>query len=686
MSAPSLPASSLSVALLLSLATPEVAAQENLELGKMWTFENPPLAYLQEEYGFQPDANWLDMLRLASIRFGGGCSSSFVSPKGLILTNHHCVRDNIAQAQGEADWVKDGFYAASLEDEVRLPGLTVQQLVGTEDVTAAMNTGIPEDADGAIKAQRWNENEQALLQQAREDDPNLSYEVVKLFQGAEFQLYSYRIYDDVRLVAAPHLQSAHFGGDPDNFTYPRYSLDFSFCRAWDGDEPADTDGNYFRWNTSGVKQGELVFTTGNPGSTERLLTKAQLEYKRDVYHPIINELIYSNLHVREKMVEDDPSLEKEMRTDILGWENNRKAFDGYYEGLLDESLMEQKAAAEAAFKEKVAADPDLNAKFGDVWDRLAEVAAGRTEIEAGLRFHNTGNHPVLEIAVGLARIESAPELFDQLSALVRQQTQMVGAMPPLRKALFLDQLSRADRWLPENDPYREAVLSAGTPEEILAKVESSKLKDGAFVLSLLEGGAEAIAACEDPALNMGRAILPLMLENFRRNEQLTTMEEAEGERLGRALHAVYGNKVSPDATFTLRFSDGIVDGYPYNGTVAPFQTSFYGLFDRHANFGGEYPFDLPERWIERRDQLDMTTPFNMVSSNDIIGGNSGSPLVNKELEVVGLVFDGNIEMLPNNYLYRGEIPRTVSVHVAAILEALRKVYDASRVVEELVGG
>jgi hypothetical protein len=527
--------------LISALLTSALPAQEHKELGRMWTFENAPLGWFQQAYDFNPDQEWLDHARLSSLRFGRGCSASFVSAHGLIMTNHHCARGNVAQVQGDNDWLKDGYYAGGYEGEVQLPGLTVQQLVGTRDVTAAVR-------DGADRDQ--------LLAAAKEAAPELTHQFVSLYQGGMSQIYSYRIWDDIRLVCAPHGQSAHFGGDPDNFCYPRWGLDFTFVRAYEDGRPADTVGHHFRWKTEGAEEGELVFVTGNPGNTGRLQTVAQCEYLRDHHYPEQVERVRSTLDRLVEQAAESPAREKELRTRILGMENSRKANQGYLDGLRNERVMAIKRQAEADLRAAVAAVPELQEKYGDAWDILADL-----------------------------------------------QQQKIAA--------------RGNR-----DAMREI------------------------------GGKE--------------------------REQQT--------RIGEACFAVYGTSIPPDATFTLRISDGIVKGYPMNGTIAPAFTSLYGLYGRHTEFGGAHPFDLPKIWLDREKKLDLHTPFNFVATCDIIGGNSGSPMIDREQRIVGLIFDGNIEMLGNNYVFDDEVSRTVSVHPAIIIEALRKIYDADALADELEKG
>ncbi len=674
--------STIALALLLPAAA---RAQENLEMGKMWTFENPPLAYLQKEYGFAPTQEWLDMLRLASLRFGRGCSASFVSPKGLIMTNHHCARDMIAQVSPKgSDWVKDGFVAADYSDEVPIPGLTVQQLMSMQDVTERMNAGIADGDDAATIERKRATNEKAIADEARKSNPGLEPQVVRLHQGAVFQLYLYRVYSDVRLVVAPHLQAAHFGGDPDNFTYPRYSIDFAFCRAYLDGKPADTSRNYFKWSSTGPQEGEVLFVTGNPGSTGRLLTKAQMEYLRDAAYPMQLGMIDDRVRILSELGAQGPELEAQVRTPLLSLQNAQKAFRGYLNGLLDPKLMAQKESAEKSFRERVDADPALKARFGDVFDALADLAKRKSAAEATQRFHNPGGLPALAAAVAAVRAVGAPAAGDaarKAAAGVFQS--QAGATTPTTMPFFVNHLERAQRWLPANDPVLVAILDGKSPKEAAERLAKSKLTNAKAVTELIDGGADAVAKSDDPAVVVARVLAPIVAANERAKAQMDIEERALGARIGQALFAVYGDKVSPDATFTLRFSDGVAKGFPYNGTIAPYRTSFYGMFARNVEFDGKYPWDLPQPWLDRKDAIDMTKGVNFVATNDIIGGNSGSPIVNKQLEVVGLIFDGNIEMLANRFVYSDTVARSVSVHVEAILESLRKVYDAGRIADEL---
>ncbi|MAG56204.1 MAG: hypothetical protein CMJ83_07940 [Planctomycetes bacterium] len=535
-----------------------LSAQQHKELGRMWTFENAPLDFWKEAYGFSPSRPWLDRARLASLRYGDGCSASFVSPRGLIMTNNHCARGNVAKVSPEGkDWMKSGYFASTLAEEVPIPGLVVRQLVSMTNVTQQMNDGVAADADDEARTAKLKENRRAIMSAAKEKHEGLEPELVTLYQGGMYQVYVYKVFSDIRLVAFPHLQAAKFGGDPDNFTYPRFSLDYSFVRAWEDGKPADTSKFHFKWKTEGPTEGETVFVTGNPGSTGRLDTIAQMEFMRDALYPRQLSIIRRSLTNMNRQAKRNES--PRLRNQILQYENMRKAFGGYLEGLENEAVMTVKRKAEKAIRERVAADENLKTKYADAWTNLEKICKEKTEL-------------VLEGRPTRAKMEA----FDR----------------------------------------KEAV---------------------------------------------------------------------EAKRIGEAFFAVYGTDIPPDATFTLRISDGVVTGFPCNGTVAPWFTSLYGLYARHHEFGGKAPFDLPDIWVKREKKLDLKTGFNLVSTCDIIGGNSGSPMINTKGEVVGLVFDGNIESLGNRFVFTDDVPRTVCVHPGIIIESLRKVYDRPKLADEIEG-
>jgi len=654
-----------------------VSSQDELGLGKMWTFERPPLAYLKREYdGFEAGEEWWNKLRLASLRFGDDCSASFVSPQGLILTNHHCVRNQMAKVQGKDDWVRDGFVAKELGDEVRFAGLSVQQLVRMTDVTAEMTRGVTDDLAPELAEKVRERNRKAILAKAEADDCSLKPQLVKLFSGSIWQLYQYRVFDDVRLVMAPHLQVSYFGGDPDNFVYPRYAVDFCFCRAYVDGRPADTNAFYFPWG-DGPAEGDLVFLTGNPGSTKRLMTMAQLEFLRDVYYPRVREMIESRIQVLRGFATGDSEMEKRLRGSILGLENWQKLARGEHRALNDAAFMARKAGAEQAFQER--ARKNGHARDLDVWPQLEQLMQKKRALDSRLVFQTTGGCPVMLRAYALLEYAKSKDPNQAQQARdISTKTDRVS------RALFADHLNRARKALPRDDPYLAAMLRGLEPGPAIERLANDTcLHDKEVVEELLQGGKTAIDACQDVALVAARTVKPLMEQNKAASAAIESVETALGARIAKLLFAVYGDDVSPDATFTLRWSDGRVAGYPYNGTVAPWRTVFHGMFARAAEFNEAPPFSLPPEWLLARDRIDMRTPVDFVCTVDSTGGNSGSPVVNTRGELTGLLFDGNIESFANEFLYGERVERSVCVHPQAIVEALRKVYGASRLLREI---
>ena len=670
-----------------ALATSAFAQQAtpDLPLGKMWTFENPPLAYLEKEYGFKPTQQWLDYLRLSALRLGERenpwCSAAFVSPQGLIMTNHHCVREKVSEIQDDNDWVKDGYAATSLENEVKIPKLTVQQLVAQENVTAAVDAGIEAGDDAVTIAKMREENIARIKKDADEKQPDRMHQVVKLYQGAVVQLYTYRVFDDIRLVLAPNLQTAYFGGDPDNFTYPRYDIDFSFLRAYEDGKPADTAANYFRWRQEGAKEGELVFIPGNPGSTNRLFTEAQLLHQRDVQYPLILGQLGNLIDIVRPFAKNNPGLESQM----FSWSNSQKAIGGMLAGLKDPELMQKKHVHEQAFKAAVMADPKLAAKFGKVWDDIAALAAQKRGLDPKMHFYQPGYASVLSRAIAIAKaVDDSQSDADRKTAREEALGMRMNPLNAITGQLTVDHFQRAQQWLAKDDPF--LAVTGSSPQGAEKMIQQSKLGSGKLAKDLLDGGADAVAASEDPGMQIGRVLYQLMRDTEKQAHAVDSALEVQGTLIGQALFAVYGTNVSPDATMTLRFSDGIVKGYEYNGTLAPWATCFYGLYGRSVEFGGKFPFNLPAPWAAAKDKIDMTKKMDFVSTNDIVGGNSGSSMIDKDLQVIGLVFDGNIESLPNDFYYTQTRARSVGTHTDAIVEALSKVYGMQWLLDELRAG
>ncbi|MGD2069849.1 MAG: S46 family peptidase [Gemmatimonadota bacterium] len=661
------------------------------EFGTMWTFDAPPLEYWQARHGFAASQEWLDHLRLSSVRLSG-CSSSFVSPDGLVMTNHHCARGCIATVSPEdTNYLRTGFTAETREDEVTCPGMYADQLVAIEDVTERVRSRVT-SADAAEQvAQR-----EAAVTEIRgecEEATGMRCQVVAFYDGGMYSLYTYRRYDELRLVFAPELEAAAFGGDPDNFTYPRHDLDVSFLRAYENGQPVHPD-HWLEWSDAGAAEGETVFVVGNPGSTGRLLTLAQMEYLRDVEYPARIADYQRRLDVLRELSSRSPEHARRYETQILGIENSFKATNGYLTGLLDESIMARKEAFENDFRGRIQADPALDARFGSAWDEIAGAQLEIATFADQVRYYGLGGSTLLDQAaslVRLARQETLPtDLRMDARALERARERLLRDRPLDRDRERLELaswLAAARRDLGDTDPLVRALLGPRTPEEAAEQfIRESRLVDAAERQALLDGGLTALRACPDPLVAAALELAPTAESFDRRRAELATVISANTEKLGRAIFEAYGTALPPDATFTLRISDGVVKGFPMNGTIAPYKTTFYSLYGRSAEFDDQPPFQLTESWKAAERRVDMKTPMNFVSTADIIGGNSGSPVVNTAGEVVGLVFDGNIEMLPNRFLFTDEVSRCVSVHSMAITEALEVVYGAGHLVEELTGG
>ncbi len=693
----------LSLALVFLVVPPAgaqtVASGEypGLETGKMWTFDAPPTEYWAQRYNFTPPAEWLDHVRLASVRYGGNCSASFVSPDGLVMTNHHCARACIESSTRDGeDLLGNGFYASRREDERVCEGLFLDQLQAITDVTDSVNAGIAAATPAGVAAERRAAAIRRLETACGAATPNAACQVVTMYRGGQYKLYRFHRLTDVRLVFAVESQTGFFGGDPDNFTYPRFDLDMAMVRAYADGKPASTE--YFRWSPAGTKEGDLVFVTGNPGSTGRLNTMAQLEYLRDVQYPAQLDQLARQIAVYQELSALSEERAKALRNTIFGLQNTQKAITGYQSGLLDPRLMAQKRAWEQAFRSKVEANARFQQRFGGAWTGVTSTRAALKAIDKRRRYHafSAYGSRMLTLAAVLVRWPSEMAKPDsaRLSAyrdankasLERALASATPVDPEQEIRLLAAWLTAMKQDLPATDPVLTAALGGRSPEAAArAMVEASALKTAAGRKALMDGGASAILASDDPFIRLARIIDPLERTLAKRAADLASDEARSDEQIARALLAVFGNAVAPDATFSLRISDGLVKRYPLNGTWAPPYTTFYGLYDRHYAFAGEEPFHLAPRWAERRDSLNLATPFNAVSTADIIGGNSGSPVIDREARVVGLIFDGNMEMLPNRFLFTERVARSVYVDSRGIIEALRRVYDAGALADEMEG-
>jgi hypothetical protein len=680
------------------LAAQQAADSEypGLETGTMWTFDAPPLDYWAKRYDFHPAAGWLDHVRLSAARIPG-CSASFVSPDGLVMTNHHCARGCIdAVTKPGEDLLANGFIAATRAEERSCPGMVLDQLQAITDVTDSVNAAVPANTSATRAAELRNAAIAGLEQRCAATAADAHCQVVTMYRGGQYKLYRFRRFSDLRLVFAVEAQTAFFGGDPDNFTYPRYDLDVSMVRAYVDSQPAHTP--YLHWSTRGAAEGDLVFVVGNPGSTGRLNTVAQLEYLRDVQYPASLTLLADEIRVYETLAAADSARASALRNTLFGLQNSQKAIRGYQSGLLDPRLMDRKRDWEKRFRAKVDADPVLHRLYGDAWDRIAGIRRELTQLGLHGRYYAFGGYGsrlltmaglLVRLPEEMAKPDSARQALFQDANRARLERFLYSPQPvdtTVEAALLAAYFSAMQRELPAGDPVLVAALQGRAPAPAAyAMVAASALGSAEARRALAEGGAAALARSRDPFIVLARVIAPLERDVRGRITALLDQESQHDERVARALLAVFGSSVAPDATFSLRISDGTVLRYPMNGTFAPPFTTFYGLYDRSASFGGQDPWNLTPKWQAARDSLDLATPINGVSTSDIIGGNSGSPVINRDGDVVGLIFDENMEALPNRFLFRERAARSVWVDVRGILEGLRRVYGAGALADELVG-
>jgi hypothetical protein len=677
----------LPTALLLA-AAPAIHAEEG-----MWTFDNPPLKQLAAKYNFKPSQEWLDHLRLSSVRLNDGGSGSFVSPNGLLLTNHHVARGQLQKnSTAEHDYLRDGFYAATPEAEMKSADLEVNVLVAMQDVTARVQGAAKGIADDA-KALKARDAAIAAIEKESKDKTGLRSDVVGFYQGGEYWLYQYKAYTDVRLVFAPEQQAAFYGGDPDNFTYPRYDLDMALFRVYEDGKPLHSD-HYVKWSAKGAAPGELIFISGHPGSTERQDTMAELLAERDVHGPAITEYLQRRIAAAQAFATQGPEQARLVGSTIFGLQNSLKVYLGRADALADKAILAKKQAEEDDFRAKVAANPEWQKAYGGAWDTIAR-AEEKMKPEVKSQIFRRTDSRLFTLALNLVQYvaevkkpdgERLPQFHE--AGLESLKFQLLSPAPvyPSTEKLFMTAALKLDQEkLGKDDAFVQAIVQgADVDKTVTALVDGSKLANVAFRKSLLEGGEAAVAASNDPMIVAARRVDPIWRETNRRlRDTISSVLTPAGEKLGKARFLVYGKNAYPDATFTLRLSYGTVDGYPYNGTVAPPFTTFYGLYDRAASFSNKPPFDLTAKQAAGRDKLDLSTPLDFVSTGDIIGGNSGSPVVNRNNELVGLIFDGNIESLAGDFVYEGGKNRAVAVHSAGMIEGLRKLYNAGALADEL---
>ena len=676
----------------VTLISPLARADEG-----MWLYNAFPSSKVKAAYGFSPTQAWLDNVRLSSVRFNNGGSGSFVSSDGLAFTNHHVGLDCIQSlSSGGKDYLKNGFYAASRAEEAKCPDLELNQVVEIQDVTARVKAAVKPEMSSAQSSQA-----QRAAMSAIEKDcataPTTRCDVVTFYSGEVYHLYKYKKYTDIRLVFAPEGNAAAFGGDPDNFTFPRYDLDISYFRVYENGQPVHPE-HYLRWSRDGVKDGELVFASGNPGSTGRLKTLSQLEYLRDVDYPARLVNYKHRIALLQQFSTESPENARIAAEDILLYQNSQKAFTGYLEGLQDAKLMARKTAEEQKLRTEYAAT--AKAKADDPWDAIAKAMQVQRQIYLPLTYlerMRAFNSDLAGFARTLVRVtaEKAKPNQERLreyrdSALPSLEQSLFSAAPiykQLETLTLADSLGQAQSAFGADSESIRKILQGKTPDDYAKEaITATHLDDVAVRRQLYEGGAAAVQASSDPLIVLMRNIdAEARAARKQYDDEVDAVERTQGTLIAHARFAQSGFTQPPDATFTLRLSYGAVKGYTENGKQLPYFTTMGEGFAHSAEHDNKPPFDLPQSWFNAKSKVKLSTPLNFVSTIDIIGGSSGSPVVDRDGDLVGIIFDGNLKALPWNFVYDDTVGRAISVDARGIQEALRKIYNASRLADELLG-
>jgi hypothetical protein len=662
---------------------------KRFDTGKMWTFDYPPTEYWKEAYGFTPSQEWLDKARLASIRFATWCSSSFVSEDGLVMTNHHCVDQVLESFQkpGE-DIAKNGFFAATLADERKMPSVFVDQLIKIEDVTKsiidAVNAANTPEEKATAKAAKSKE----LTEKYKAENPGLKCQLVQLYNGGKYSMYMYKTYKDVRAVYMNERDLGLYGGDFDNFTYPRYDADFAFVRVYDENGKPLKTKNFFKMSETGPQAGEPLFVTGNPGSTFRLKTVAQLEYFRDISYANIVASLKGQVKVLFELAALYPEKADSYNNQAFFVGNSAKSLGGALDGLRDPEFIARKKDFEKKFKEAVFANPELKAKYGHLWDAIAGTRNEMRKFALEMSGYGVRASQYFTIAkqiYNLAKKGPMPvgeELDKEIKKMFPEDFDKVMQEKLLKLHVDLVEMNLGM----DNDLVKKIFDGKKGDEAAKYLLANSLVTTKEGVLKLAKEGSESILKSNDPFITFVKETADKLTDMQKKSVEINKTEKAFEEELGQAFLAVFGTSIPPDATFTLRIADGVMKSYEYNGTKAPEFTTFYGMYDRFYSHRQKYPWALPERWAKPSKELDMSAPYNFVSTNDIIGGNSGSPIINKNLEVVGAVFDGNMESLPGNFIFDTTANRTVSVASTGIFQILYNITHAERIAKELKAG
>ncbi len=671
------------------------------EMGKMWTFDAIPFDYFEKEYGFKPSEEWLNDVMKSALQFTNGCSAAFVSEDGLIMTNHHCARNILPGLSPEGkDYLKDGYYAADLTDEITAPNIFVDQLIQIEDVTSDVIEAMKSGADDKEKVQKRDEKIKSLENNFTEQT-GMVCKVVELYNGGKYSMYIYKRYSDIRLVMSPDFQIASTGWDWDNFTYPRYELDFMFFRAYENNKPVKVE-NYFKFSKQGAEEGESIFVVGRPGSTQRLISVAQLEFLRDKVYKYNLSLFNEIYQVYFELFEKHPERYSELLNMVMSWGNARKSYAGRFMALRDQFVMAKKNDFEKNFREKISADPLLKEEYGHVWDAL------KNSFDESRKY-------VDEIsAFALPRFGQIRSVYYNIAESIIKYAEQIKLDEDSREAAYKkDKIAETvEAIFPKgiDTELQTKLIRAqlnyiigilGEDNEIVKKIcEGKKGDEGAEILlnkslltskvkvdELLKKTPDEILNSNDPFIYFIQSTKDRLVNLRSKAAEINATIEVLNQQLGEAGFKVYGDQIPPDATSTLRISDGRIKGFEYNGTIAPGKTTFFGLYDRWNSFGKkDYPWGLHERWQQIPQTLDLSIPIGFASTNDIVGGNSGSSVINKNKEVVGIVHDGNLESLAGDFIFLESNNRAVATDSFGLIESLIHVFKTDRLVRELKAG
>ena len=655
----------------------------------MWLFNDLPVKTLKDKYNFEPTKEWAEHLQLSSVRFNSGGSGSFVSSTGLVLTNHHVASETLFKLSNkQRNVAEDGYLAGTHKDELKAPDLELNQLVSIEDVTDKVMAAV-KDGVSAEEASKARQAAMAEIEKASMDESGLRSDVVTLYGGSRFHLYRYKKYTDVRLVWAPESAIAFFGGDADNFEYPRWCLDVTLFRVYEDGKPAKVD-HFLKWADKPAAEDDLVFVSGNPGRTQRLFTVDALRYLRDKRIPYVLDFLRRKEILMQQFGLAGEEQKRRAQDDLFGLQNSRKAYTGMIGGLLNPAVMKKKIDAESKLLAAVKADSKLSSS-ASAWEEVAKIQKEKAERLGMVTSLQSRLYDIAQTLVLMAAEDKKPsaERLREFRASARESLEqdLFSSAPiyeDLERAKLADEIGRFIRhWGAESDLVVK-MLDGKSPQDLAAElVGETGLTQIEARKKLASGGADAVAASNDPLIKLARLMEPTMREQRKLSEALSERERQAYAKISTATNTIQGTGTYPDATFTLRLAFGTVRNYQENGETVPAWTTMGGAFKHQADHGSKGDWRLPSSWTGAKDKIASETPFNFVCTADIIGGNSGSPVVNKAGEFVGIIFDGNIQSLTGDYLYTDEVSRATSVAGAAIRESMRTIYGAEKLANEL---